>query len=144
MGESMKLRGLRACSLAGAATLVGGFIAVVAIGPASADADPYLFVSYNGAEPLNIPANGGTRTLGAEVHATGPYAGATVTFDLTDLAGVATAALPAADQCTTAGAKVTCPVPDIADGSTEEFPFPITLMSTGGVATGSVNSFVTY
>jgi hypothetical protein len=103
--------------------------------PANADDSGWIQPEFQ-PNTYTIPAHGSSpRTVDLQVLATGPYTNGTVTFDLSGLAGVATATAP--DHCVTSGTTVTCPLPDVAAGKQKTLTFDVDVTSTSAAADGA-------
>ncbi|RZU72743.1 hypothetical protein EV384_1123 [Micromonospora kangleipakensis] len=117
-----------------AATMVGAVAS-----PAAAETDPGWVSGWLGDTTIGA-AGAPARTAGLVLSSTGAT-NPRVTFDLSGLAGVATAAFP--DWCVTDAASVTCPMPPTA--TPDEFgtlngTLPIMLRAVAGAGDGATGT----
>ncbi|WP_200208853.1 hypothetical protein [Micromonospora coerulea] len=123
----------------GAAALATATMVGAVASPASAETDPGWVSGWLG--DTTVGATGApARTAGLALSSTGAT-NPRVTFDLTGLTGVATAAFP--DWCATDAAAVTCPMPPSA--TPDEFgtlngTLPIVLRAVTGAADGATGA----
>jgi hypothetical protein len=136
----MRLTSLQRFCAAAAGLAVAGALIVTATPASAGDIDGSISPKFQ-VDSTTIPAHAASpRIIVADVLATGPFTNATVTFDFSGLAGVASATIDAGSHCTVSGMTASCPVADVSDGDQQDPTYKIAVVSDAKAVDGAKGS----